>query len=707
MKKYARLAALVLVLSLSVGVLAAVIDLLGDITRLNLDQGGPATSLGLAEAAGLTRGGESTPLGLEAKQQGGPIAVIRLPPRTAYLRRYAFYNYSGGLWWRERGLEWVEYGGELLELGPGLPPNPPQTQFLVEPLVNLTGFMLVPQHTDYLGLNDSTTIYYYPEIQCFEAQEAYDEAYWVSYKRYEASANALKASEARGPPEALQVPEELGEELRQLAEEVAGGQGSDYDRLVALADYLKENYEFDKGYMGPPPGVDPIHWFLFQEGRGVASHFNTALVLLARSLGIPVRAVTGYLVRPDLEVQYVLPQQTHFYAEAYFEGLGWVTLDASPTKTEEEEVEANQEPTICNITGWDAVAIRGEEFHVWGTVKTLNGTGVEGVQVEVWVMQNKTAPLEEGVLVGVAETAGGVFNATCVAGEGVWLGDYSLVAHSLETPRYMESYSDPQLRVVSRPHVEVKGPQKVYPGVNVTYTVALVDGFDGHPIANASIEVATPEGLLSATTDPQGRARLTLLFPETGETQVEVSHRATPYTLGAAQTLTVSVVPPPPDPSFLLSLLRFPYNIILALTGAIGVGVAAARRRRGLGDEPALQEKRGLAPIKEYIGFEDGVPLEYKSYEEGVVKLFNRFFVSARRRFPEIDESLTPREFQAFLEERLPPTLDAMLEDLVSSYEVAMYSNLSLDQDDFKRTHATIEFIVELMKDGGEEEQPT
>jgi len=137
------------------------------------------------------------------------------------------------------------------------------------------------------------------------------------------------------------------------------------------------------------------------------------------------------------------------------------------------------------------------------------------------------------------------------------------------------------------------------------------------------------------------------------------------------------------------------------------VGVAAARRRRGLGDEPALQEKRGLAPIKEYIGFEDGVPLEYKSYEEGVVKLFNRFFVSARRRFPEIDESLTPREFQAFLEERLPPTLDAMLEDLVSSYEVAMYSNLSLDQDDFKRTHATIEFIVELMKDGGEEEQPT
>ncbi len=35
-----------------------------------------------------------------------------------------------------------------------------------------------------------------------------------------------------------------------------------------------------------------------------------------------------------------------------------------------------------------------------------------------------------------------------------------------------------------------------------------------------------------------------------------------------------------------------------------------------------------MSPEKEYIGYEDGVPLEYTSYEEGVVKLFNRFFVS-------------------------------------------------------------------------------
>ena len=74
-----------------------------------------------------------------------------------------------------------------------------------------------------------------------------------------------------------------------------------------------------------------------------------------------------------------------------------------------------------------------------------------------------------------------------------------------------------------------------------------------------------------------------------------------------------------------------------------------------------------------------------------------------QRIYPDIDEAMTPREFQYVLEERLPKTADALLEDLVSSYEIAMYSNITLSQDDFKRTNATIELIIELMKSGQRE----
>jgi hypothetical protein len=59
---------------------------------------------------------------------------------------------------------------------------------------------------------------------------------------------------------------------------------------------------------------------------------------------------------------------------------------------------------------------------------------------------------------------------------------------------------------------------------------------------------------------------------------------------------------------------------------------------------------------------------------------------------------MTPREFQNILLDRLPSAADALLEDLVSSYEIAMYSNIPMNQDDFKRTNATIELIIELMK---------
>ena len=69
-----------------------------------------------------------------------------------------------------------------------------------------------------------------------------------------------------------------------------------------------------------------------------------------------------------------------------------------------------------------------------------------------------------------------------------------------------------------------------------------------------------------------------------------------------------------------------------------------------------------------------------------------------QRIYADIDDTMTPREFQYTLEERLPQSVDALLEDLVTSYEIAMYSNITVSQEDFKRTNATIELILELMK---------
>lgn len=706
MKQYARLLGLLIVLTLSVGMLGTAINILGDITRLELDETAPVTSKGFSEAQSLSGGEQQAQVGYEVEQEKGPILLIRLPTRDKYLRRYAAYNYTHGTWTKPMDLEPMDYYGQLLPADPTYPKNPALVQFQVNPLTNLTGYMLVAQNTDHLKLNQSDfTIEYYEDIQSFDAIEPYDQPYWVSYKKYQYREAALRASQAIGPEEALQVPVALEDYLDEKATEWSGSAATDYDKLVTLQRYLLENFEFNESFPATPSSYDPIRYFLSITKVGVGSHFNTAFVLLARSLNIPARVVVGYTVKPDVEMQYVLPQQAYMYAEVEFENLGWLTFDACPIHTTEGKQNITQQQTICNITGNDPVAIRGQQFNVWGTVRTANDTAVTDTQVEIILKKDKLNMSEAGLIVGVGVVIDGWFNVTCDATPEIIVGDYNLTAHSLETAYYMESFSDPPIKVMADPILNINGPRQVYEGRNITYRGTIVDSSDGTPIINTTLNVEFLNQIITLKSDAEGKVSFVALFPEKGQVNVSLVKEESLYYLGAVDTLAVTVIVPPPDATnFLALLLTFPYNIGVALTGAIGVGVYAARRSKRLQEEePIIEARVKLAPEKQYVGFEDGIPLEYTSYEEGVVKLFNRFYVSMQRIYPDIDEAMTPREFQYVLEERLPKTADALLEDLVSSYEIAMYSNITLSQDDFKRTNATIELIIELMKSGQRE----
>jgi hypothetical protein len=195
------------VLTLSVGMLSSAIYILGDITRLDLDESPPVTQMGLSEAQGLSGGEQEAKVGFEQQKPRGPVLMIRFSTRTKYLRRYAAYNYSNGYWNKPTGLDAVEYNGQLIPTDPSWSGSYAQIQFQVNPMVNLTGHILTAQNTDNIKFN--TSLNYYEDIQSFEATERYDDTYWVSYKLYEYSEAALKASHAIGPPEALDVPRAL------------------------------------------------------------------------------------------------------------------------------------------------------------------------------------------------------------------------------------------------------------------------------------------------------------------------------------------------------------------------------------------------------------------------------------------------------------------------------------------------------------------
>ena len=106
----------------------------------------------------------------------------------------------------------------------------------------------------------------------------------------------------------------------------------------AIAQYLSANsiYTLTPNH-SVPKNEDQVAPYLFGDMRGYCVHFAHATVFMLRALGIPSRIGTGYLT--DLSKAkdgHILLRVSdrHAWAEAYFEGFGWIPFDTKPTQVE-------------------------------------------------------------------------------------------------------------------------------------------------------------------------------------------------------------------------------------------------------------------------------------------------------------------------------------------------------------------------------------
>ncbi|GCE11838.1 DUF4129 domain-containing transglutaminase family protein [Tengunoibacter tsumagoiensis] len=106
-----------------------------------------------------------------------------------------------------------------------------------------------------------------------------------------------------------------------------------YDQAQALESYLKKNYSYSVD-IHPPRQGDPVAWFLFDNSQkdGFCNYFSSAMVLMARSLGMPARVVAGYAPGEYNEStgQYtVRGKQAHSWVQIDFAGYGWINFEPS------------------------------------------------------------------------------------------------------------------------------------------------------------------------------------------------------------------------------------------------------------------------------------------------------------------------------------------------------------------------------------------
>lgn len=126
----------------------------------------------------------------------------------------------------------------------------------------------------------------------------------------------------------------LSPAVRQVAESVTAGAATDIDRVQALVRFLQANFTYDLNIPPLPLNRDATEVFLFDDKRGFCQQFATTLAVLARSIGIPARIVTGYLpgqYQPLLGAFEVVASDAHSWVEIHFEAHGWVPFDSTPS----------------------------------------------------------------------------------------------------------------------------------------------------------------------------------------------------------------------------------------------------------------------------------------------------------------------------------------------------------------------------------------
>lgn len=129
----------------------------------------------------------------------------------------------------------------------------------------------------------------------------------------------------------LQLPDldpRIPELTRQITREITGPLA----RARAIENYLRRNYGYTLDLPATEPR-DPLANFLFSRRKGHCEYFSSAMAVMARTLGIPTRVITGFqsgIYNPVSGQQLIRASDAHSWVEAWIPDKGWVTFDPTP-----------------------------------------------------------------------------------------------------------------------------------------------------------------------------------------------------------------------------------------------------------------------------------------------------------------------------------------------------------------------------------------
>ena len=282
------------------------------------------------EQASAGFGGGNIQLGKIAKINQSDRLVLRVHGDADYLRGQVYVTYNWGSWAR-RGLgsgpARASFGGALV-----LDDRPIVRTVRVEAEPDSGMALFAPLSTAAIVAGPKGThadVYGVISVPVMLRSEP---LVWV-----------LGLGEGAAPIEPpsdldLQMPERVRRDWRALGEEWTPAGATPQQAIAAYIERMRRDFRYSLTLPVTPSRADPVLHFARTAKFGHCEYFASALVLLARSQGIPARMVAGFRVFEQTRNGWAIvrDRDAHAWAEVWIDGR-WQTAEATPPGSLEGE----------------------------------------------------------------------------------------------------------------------------------------------------------------------------------------------------------------------------------------------------------------------------------------------------------------------------------------------------------------------------------
>ncbi|HEX6304825.1 MAG TPA: transglutaminase-like domain-containing protein, partial [Anaerolineales bacterium] len=219
------------------------------------------------------------------------------------------------------------------------------------------------------------------------------------------SASQLKQSDGNFPgwtkKAYLSLPDTLPDRVVQLAHQLVENQSNPYDKALAIEKYLR-TYPYNLNIEAPPAGKDVADYFLFELRQGYCDYYATAMVVLARTVGLPARLAVGYAsgLYDQANQRYIVTAaDAHSWVEIYFPEFGWIPFEPTagqPALEREEflpEFPPDMDGKLSPFPSKWARFVRLGSILLGGGISLLIIAFVIWWEMDMWLLSRKP-PLE-------------------------------------------------------------------------------------------------------------------------------------------------------------------------------------------------------------------------------------------------------------------------------------------------------------------------